>query len=106
MHVDPSLYSRPWRFYDSTDLARYRAELYGRTRRLFALYRDVADITDRASLDAAVPRTPVCTRPGTGCWYTGPCVHDSPEAREDFELRLPVLWLDDPQQTLTTTAQE
>jgi len=96
--VDPALYVRRWGEFTPDQLRAYEVELYADAVRLSGWMRALPGTgegrwhdSDRVAL--TWPRVPLCRQPGGWCSFTGPCLEDSPEARDSFETRQPLRWL-------------
>lgn len=96
--VDPKLYVRRWGHFTVEQLREYEVELYAEAVRLARWLREspgTGSLLWHEDEKVALhwPRVPLCRQPGGHCPYTGVCLQDSHEARENFTRRQPVRWL-------------
>lgn len=84
--VDPNLYIREPGSTPPDNMARVQRENYALARERVGMLRDAAFAKDRAdeTLDVSFPRRPICRQAGSHCEYRGPCLRDSPGARDTF----------------------
>ena len=91
--VDTKLYQRNWSTCGPEVVDRFGHEVYGVARRLAEMRRSAATATTPYEIAQRFPRVPICTQPGGGCSFTGPCLQDGDLVRNNFKVRDPTRWV-------------
>lgn len=84
--VDRKLYRRDPMTFSEERRVRFGREIFAKARLIQALRKTAAGITDASELDIHFDRTDVCTGPGGGCPYSGPCALDAVETRAGYDV--------------------
>lgn len=102
--TDRKLYVREWVTSGAEVGARYAREAFAIARQLAGWRRRAAELTSPEARDVQFPRQAVCIS-GYGCAYRAPCLQDGEFVRQGFEVADPVRWIDESNESNTTTQE-
>ena len=89
--VDPKLYVTEMTPVSKKDLQEFGHELYGKALQVCHSRLKTYKAKTRLQTLANFPKNPVCR--GSYCWFNSVCTNDTPETRNLFNQRQPVIWL-------------